>query len=422
MSEYRKFTLAVAVCLLAGCHTDPRERAIGQVYVGPASTQMRKDLSLQAEALAELKHGERLEILQFRRRFVKARNLGGTVGWLDSRNLMTQAQVDEIHRLNSLANTLPSQGKATVFDVLNVHTEANRLSPSPYQIQPNEQVDIVAHASAQRVPYKSPVMEMALKPKVPIARKPKRKAKTADEEAALDDEAVKAKLGPPPAPPAPRLPADWVDLSRVGHEAPKGSDADDWALVRLPNGKAGWVLSRNLLMSMPESLLRLANGHRIVAALPLGEVVDGAETKRHWLWATVGDRLRPYQFDSFRVFAYSSKRHRIESVLWEKQLRGFYPLTLEQVKSPEKNSTAMVAGFSVVVEDGDGNRWKRTYAFHNMRAKMVGQEPVEKPFPAPHPSHLLYSSLPFVSSPEVHEDKTIVNRVRGFLNRRPELR
>lgn len=407
--------LAGAVCLLAGCFTDPRERPIGQAYAGPASMPLRKDLSMQAELVSDLKHGERLEILQFRRRFVKVRNLGGGEGWVDSRSLLTQAQMDDLRTLAQMALGLPSQGRATVYDTLNVHLEPNRNSPSPYQIAPNEYVEIVAHAATQRVAYKSPVMEMAIKRKLPIAKKPKKKQKDDDDDDEPKDAKQEQQVLPPPLPSGPKPPMDWLALSRVGRETgvAKASDADDWSLVRITAEKAGWVLSRNLQLGLPDNLLKQANGHRIMAALPLGDVEDEGQKKTHWLWATINDRLRPYQFDSVRLFAYSLKRHRMETVLWEKEIRGFYPLRTEQVQVTEKQQTVTLPGFSIITEAPDGSRWKSYYAFSGMRAKLIRKEPMEKPWEAPRPAHILYTSLPYIPQPET--DKTIVNKVKDML-------
>lgn len=424
MSQLRILMLAGVVCLLAGCSTDPRARAIGQAYVGPSTLELRKDLSANAESIATLKHGEPLEILEFRRRFVKVRNMGSAEGWLDSRQLLAQSQMDALRQLGETARTLPSQGKATVFDTLNVHLEPNRYSPSPYQLAPNTLADVVGHAATERVLYRSPVMDLAIKPKIPVARKPKRKSKeAAEEDKTKEPPPAPSEVGPPAMPHGPAVPADWMELSRVGRSSAstRSIEADDWTLVRLEPGKAGWVLTRNLLMHLPDSITRYAGGHRVMAALPLGEVQDGAEKKTHWLWATITDRLRPYQFDGYRVFAYNLNRRRFETALWEKNVRGFYPITLGSVEVADKRSTATAQGFTVVVEEPDGSRWKRTYAFLGTRVKLVKKEPAEKAAEAPLPGHVLSSSLP-PPQPDPEKPPTVVNKVKELLRNAPKQR
>ncbi|MDX1984036.1 MAG: SH3 domain-containing protein [Bryobacteraceae bacterium] len=405
----RSFSLVLLAALLSACMTDPRQRAIGQAYVGPETLPMRKELSTRAEIAATLKHGERLELLQFRRRFVKVRNLGGAEGWVDSRSLLTDEQVDELRRLSEMAAALPSQGKATAFDVLNVHATPNRLAPSPWQIFPGTNVDVLGHLVARRVPYRSPVTELAVKK--PLPRKPKRSQKKAGQP---EPEPEQTTITPPPWPPAPKLPEDWQRLSRVGTaEGSLAKEADDWTLVRSSDRKTGYVLTRNLLMGIPDNLGRYAGGHRIMAYFTLGAVQDGAESKPHWFWATCANRLQEYQFDSFRVFAYNLRRHRYETVFWEKNVRGYYPITAETLQLVEKQQVLTIPGFRVLTADADGTRWKRTYGFHGSRVRLMKKEPAAPAVPAPRSGSVLSSSLPPLPPPE----GSIVNRVKELLKK-----
>lgn len=58
------------------------------------------------------------------------RTAQGVVGWTDSNLLLTQQQMDDLSTLAEKAAKLPSQGVATVDDVVNMHTDPNRQSPS----------------------------------------------------------------------------------------------------------------------------------------------------------------------------------------------------------------------------------------------------------------------------------------------------
>ena len=85
-----------------------------------------------------------------RRRFIKVRTADDKEGWVDGYALLTTQQMDDLRTLAERAQQLPSQGMASVYDVLNMHTEPSRQSPSFYQIPEKGQVDIIGHRVAPR--------------------------------------------------------------------------------------------------------------------------------------------------------------------------------------------------------------------------------------------------------------------------------
>ncbi len=125
-------------------------------------------------------------------------------------------------------------------------------------------------------------------------------------------------------------------------------------------------------MSIPDEVAQYAEGHRVTAYLPLGDVQDKTtdETKNNWLWTTASAGLRPYDFDSFRVFVWSSKRHHYETAYIERNVKGYYPV--ETVTLPGQEEKA----FSVVLEDKDGKLYKRTYAFNGYHMRMISKDSI----------------------------------------------
>ncbi len=134
-----------------------------------------------------------------------------------------------------------------------------------------------------------------------------------------------------------------------------------------------------LVMSIPDEVAQYAEGHRVTAYLSLGGVQDKIknETKSNWLWTTASAGLRPYDFDSFRVFVWSSKRHHYETAYIERNVKGYYPV--ETVSLPGQDEKA----FSVVLEDKDGKLYKRTYAFNGYHMRMISKTAYEPPPPLP---------------------------------------
>jgi hypothetical protein len=319
--------------------------------------------------VATLQHGERLEVLETRRRFVRVRTAKGLEGWTDVNYLLSQQQVSDLDKLAEFAAKLPSQGKGTTFDSLNVHTAPSRQAPSFTQIPEGGAADVLVH----RVSPRNAVM--------PPAAPAKAKAKNAkNAKNAPPKQTKQGKEPPPPPPPAPAPPANWVELSRPrateldGEPAPaapvKPVPEDDWYLVRTHDGKAGWVLARQMSMSIPDEVAQYAEGHVITGYLSLGKV--GSTDKDNWLWTTTSAGSQGLDFDSFRVFVWSIKRNRYETAYIERNVKGHYPIQAQPGSGED-------AAFSVVLEDKDGQIYKKTYAFSGYRVKLVSKEPRAEP-------------------------------------------
>ncbi|MEO5925842.1 MAG: SH3 domain-containing protein [Bryobacteraceae bacterium] len=290
-------TILLAAVLCGSCGFKGQQKAIGYAYTGPSALNLRNDLGVRATTTATVEHGERLEILENRRRFVRVRTTQGVEGWTDSTYLLTQSQMDDLNRLAARAAEMPSQGAGTVFDTLNVHTAASRTSASFAQIEEGAKLDVVAHRVTDR-----------------------------------------------------ELPGG-------------GKSAEDWFLVRTHEGRAGWVLSRMVLMTIPDEVAQYANGHYITAYHSLGE--------GKWLWTTSARSRQPFDFDGIRVFVYNEKRKAFDTVFSETNVRGFYPVT--------QSGDA----FSAVVEEKDGSLMRRTYSFNGAKVKLQSREVYQPPPPLP---------------------------------------
>ena len=376
-----KVSAAVGLSLvLAACGGPPRAPSIGEAFVGPAELKIRSDIPLESSTVATVRHGERLEILQQRRQlFLRVRTPNGAEGWTDARQLLGAEDMANRKELAERARSKPSQGVATTYSELRVHTQPSRRSPSFLMIRENEKVDVLSHVVAPRA-------DAPRKPLVPPAAKktkaPKKPAKP-------------PKYPPPPMPKPPGPPPDWLELSKtdLSREAddseaepgdpPAPVPSDDWSLVRTGSGQAGWALTRALYMAIPDDVAQYAEGHRIVSYFSLGEVADGDQTKHDWLWTTISGGPQPYDFDSFRVFIWSLRRHRYETAYIERNLRGYSPVLVKQVefatnaKGRGQPATEKYPGFSICIQKADGQRYRREYAFLTNIVRFAGERPCE---------------------------------------------
>jgi hypothetical protein len=377
-----KVSLATALLLLMGaCQSGPPKKpAIGEAYVGPATLKIRSDIPLNSPTVTTVRHGDRLEIIGRRRRFLNVRTSTGAEGWTHEAELLSSADMAALRELADRAAKMPSQGQASTFGSLNVHTLPSRQAPSFLQVQQNQKVDVVAEAVVPRT-------DLERSPLIPP--KPKR------EKAESKRPKKEPKYPPLALPKPPQPPPNWLELSKTDLEAdapppdeqPEAvpTPTDEWSLVRAPGGQTGWVLTRRLVMAIPDEVAQYAEGHRIVSYFPLATIDDGGQTKHFWLWTTVGSGDHPYDFDSFRVFIWSLRRHRYETAYIERNLVGYSPVLLKQVEYGSDSRTKTVGkypGFSVCVEKSDGKRYRREYALLSNIVRFAGEGPCVVP-PSP---------------------------------------
>jgi hypothetical protein len=357
--------------LISCANQSTQPRSIGEAYVGPATLLLRQELTPKSPVSATVKHGEKLEILEYKRRFVKVRTAQGAEGWTDNRQLLTPDQMAGLRQMAESASKYPSQGAATAYEPLNMHTEPNRASPSFWQIPDNVRVDVIGHKLAPR----AQAPQSATIAPAPPPRMSRRRSK---------DRSSQSKIASPSPPPAPKPPDNWLELSVPKEEAseeikpvaPKSElkpagpvPMDDWSLVRTKDGKVGWVLLRALSMAIPDEVAQYAEGHRITSYFALGQSQDGDSVKNNWLWTTITKGLEPYEFDSFRVFVWSRKHHRYETAYIERKVVGHFPIQVD--------TSGAVPSFSLILEADEGHLFRKTYSFEGYRVRMVHKEPYE---------------------------------------------
>lgn len=357
----------VLVLMSCGSQRD-RTPAITEAFVGPVTLNLRQEVSTKSPVSAVVHHGEALDILEYRRRFVKVRTAGGIVGWTDIRQLMTPEQMADLKRLAERAASSPSQGLATAFEALNVHSEPNRISPSFFQIPEGGKVDVIGHKVAPRAQGLPPIPVPPPKPKLQRHRSKER---------------ASGRIPPLPMPPAPKPPANWLELSKPTLQAdpPPAQPAvpaqpvhlDDWTLIRSKDGRTGWVLSRMLTMAIPDEVAQYAEGHRITSYFPMGDVRDGDLVKHNYLWTTIRTPNAQYEFDSWRFFVWSKHRHRYETAYIQRDVIGHYPVEVD-TSGPEPM-------FALILEDDDGKLSRKTFAFNGYRVSLVDSVPYDPSVP-----------------------------------------
>lgn len=383
-------SLYILLLLLSGCkNTVLPEKPkgpppIGTAFAGPMTLNLRSELASSSPVAATVKHGDKLDILLIRRRFVKVRSASGVEGWTDTKQLLTAAQMDELKQLSNDAIRLPSQGAAKATELLNLHGKPSRQAPSFYQIAEGTMVQVVAHRIAARNAPESTVPLVVIPPKAPRQKKGKDKRGPS--------------VPPPPMPKAPAPPKDWLELSNTSEEDFKEAQEEaakrkkeeeearkepvkleDWYLILTPDKKAGWVLSRMVSMAIPDEVAQYAEGSRITSYFALGEANDDGVKHSHWLWTTQKHPAVDYDYDAFRVFIWSVRHHRYETAYAERKLVGYYPSSVHPVTVTLNKKPAQATGFSVLAQDDNGKVARYTYWFEPSKVRYMGSEPAQRP-------------------------------------------
>jgi len=266
----------VAVLATAACH-----RGIGgsgeYVYVSVPQANLRDRVAAVYNKVGLVKSGDRVQVLERQRRFLRVRTDRKEEGWLEERFTISEATFKQFQKLDDDSKSLPSQGKAVTRAKLNMHLEPSREGDTLYQLSEGEKVDILKRATAER-----PEKQAVAVPKV--------------------------KGGAPQDPP--KL-------------------YDDFWLVRSQSGHYGWVLSRMIDLDIPLDIAQYAEGQRIQAAFVLNEVQEDDQKFAQYLvlMSEPRDGL-PYDFDQLRVFTRNTRKHRYETAYRERNLVGFFPVKI----------------------------------------------------------------------------------------------
>lgn len=379
----RRLIIAVAsvfpLLALTGCGTDAPQ-VLGQAYVAPATLNLHGQLGQKNSPVAVLKHGEHVSIIDMRRRFVKIRTNKGIEGWVDSSELLSADEMNQIRQEREEALALPSEGAAAPYETLNIHIEANRKSAAFAQIPEGASVSVLAHKLAPKLGAPPKQLPLIVDRPQPPARRQR----------GSHQSRTTSRL--PSHPPPPKPPANWQELSseriddnesaadlqakseeqaaeKKAAEAKKPVILENWTLVRTKSNQIGWVLSRNLMMSIPDEVAQYAEGKRITSYFSLGDVNDQEKGLKHnWLWTT-SSAATPFDFDGWRVFLWNKRRHRYETSYRQRDLEGYFPVHVDPADSNTAGRT-----FELITKDKDGVFRKRAYLFDGVRVHLSGTE------------------------------------------------
>lgn len=321
-TSLRFATLAVFLALLPSCRHSGG-RVLEVAYVSGVQVNLRDRVAAVYEKAGLVKNGDRVEVLDRDRRFVKVRTPAGQVGWMEQRFLVSQQVYDQLQKLTTDNANDPVQAQGITRNDTNLHVEPGRDTEHLYQISSGEKLSLL-------------------------------KRGTADKPGAV-------------APPS--------HASASGEKKEPAPVVEDWWLARDSQGRVGWVLARMVDVDVPLDVAQYAEGQRIVAFLVLDQVQDGDKKVPQYLTALTEpkDGL-PFDFNQIRVFTWNVKRHRYETA-YRERMEGVFPVTISQ-ENFDKEGVLPV--FVVRVLDDDGKTSERKYKLNTPIVRRVyapGEEP-----------------------------------------------
>jgi hypothetical protein len=279
-------------CALTGCSRFRPHLSEHYVYVTAKQTYLRDRVAAVSNRTGTVTNGEQLVVLDHARRWTNVRTPNGEVGWIEERLTAPQDIADKFDTLRKDHVKDPVISTAITSDEAYLHVAPGRETEKLYLLTENNTLSLLERAS---VP----------KPITPGARP-----------------AVADSNAPPPAP-----------------------IYEDWWLVRDAKGQTGWVYGRLLEVSAPDSLLRYAEGQRIVGAYILAHVDDpdsgilnnGSTVTSIPEYITVLSPYKaglPFDFNQVRLFIWNAKKHRYETGFSERNIVGYLPVKLGATKDP----------------------------------------------------------------------------------------
>jgi SH3-like domain-containing protein len=317
--------LALAfVMVLSGCKRGGKSKA-EIAYVAVPTANLRDRVAAVYNKAGVVHNGERVEVLEKSRRFLKVKSVRGEVGWIEERYLVDADVFAGFEKLAKEYAQAPPQAHATARAALNMHLTPGRDTEHLFQMPDGAKVEVLKRQTAEK-----PVPKVY--PALPRIQKPG--AKKAAEKSA-----------------EPQVPME------------------DWLLVRDQSRHTGWVLARMVDFDVPLEVAQYSEGQRIVAYFVLNQVADAdKKVPQYLVLLTENKDGLPWDFDQARIFTWNVKRHRYETAYRERRLVGVFPVS---VGSADFGKEGVLPTFTLRVKEEDGKTLERKYKMNGPIVRRV---------------------------------------------------
>lgn len=289
------------------------------VYVTAPQVNLRDRLAPIYEKKGLVHNGEKVYVLERKKRFLRVRTVAGEEGWIEERYAIPASTYEQFEKLSAENVNTPAQASGSARNSLNLHLTPGRDTDHLYQVKEGEKLEILKRATAEK-PGSAP--------------------------AAVVQPTTMKKNSPPPGP-----------------------ILEDWWLVRDSQKHAGWVLARMVDIDVPMEIAQYAEGQRIVAFFVLNNLQDADKKISQYLvlMSENKDGL-PYDFTMARVFTWNLRRHRYETAYRERNLNGVFPV---KVGNENFGKEGNLPTFVLTVHNDQDQAVERKYRMSGVIVKRV---------------------------------------------------
>jgi uncharacterized protein YgiM (DUF1202 family) len=356
--------------LIAGC----KRQSLAHheyMYVSAAETSLRDRVATMYNKVGTVHNGDRVEVLERQRRFLRVRTAGGQEGWIEERSLVPQDIYDGFAKLAQDNLNTPVQAHGTTRAELNMHVTAARDAEHLYQLADGEKIEVLRRATAEKNPPKT--AKPAPTAQAKSGTKPTSKASKAAKSAAAKNAAKT------PAPETTSAKPAAEGANSAGQPPPPPPVMEDWYLVRTSSGHVGWVLLRMVDLDIPLDIAQYAEGQRIIGYFVLNTVEeDGKQEPQYLVLLNEPKDGLPWDYNQIRVFTRNRAHHRYETAYRERNLQGYLPA---KVGHQDFGKEGDLPTFTIRKKNDDGQIVDVTYKLNGPIVKRVltpAEEAAEK--------------------------------------------
>jgi hypothetical protein len=301
----------------------PKHETVSEAFVSEKTVSLLSGIAQVREQVGMLHYGERVDVLGKRNDYVKVRTNAGTVGWVESRQLMEPALWQRSIKLLDLTRGMLVQARGRTKVSTNLRVQPGRTEPRLYQFGRNVPVEIVGRAAADWVQV------------------------TDEKDASNEPQETKKE--------------DWFLIRGVATRPPgeAAARAAESTNTTQPGDQtapiAGWVVARFVELDLPDPVREGAASANIrpLAWFELNRVSDPSGDKSQYLVAAArGPEGQVCDFTALRVYTWYVKRSRYETAFIENNLCGQLPVHLSKGPKGEPEFRFRVM---------DGNKEERVY-------------------------------------------------------------